>query len=300
MLNGCLEPKSSLPKISCVNNFMMVCLVPWRDKFVNAGKVVSNLTIAEHTRYFRQQENLSLGKQHGNSQAQHRDVAKRRTPYGSPKRSKGSTTPKVSPPRTTTKQQPKRIGPEDPCPFHIGHKWGKCLDYAKNPDREEILQELKAKRENNQNKKRKSNSGDGFVVEQQDDSSTDDNGNSSDGDEDSIGPVLNINARIARKGTKRKNKSKCFRKDFQGCTTTEIFSRHIDIVTPSFIQNENSIHESDGYADCYMSSISDCYRQGEEPVTTSEIRNKNDVKNLHLKPIGLMLYIKYKATSRVV
>ena len=25
---------------------------PWRDKFVNAGKVVSDLTIAEHTRYF--------------------------------------------------------------------------------------------------------------------------------------------------------------------------------------------------------------------------------------------------------
>jgi hypothetical protein len=55
--------------------------------------------------------------------------------------------PKVSPPRTTTKPQPKRIAPEDPCPFHVGHKWGKCLDTAKNPDREEILQELKAKRE---------------------------------------------------------------------------------------------------------------------------------------------------------
>jgi hypothetical protein len=56
--------------------------------------------------------------------------------------------------RTTAKQQPKRIGPEDPSPFHVGHKWGKCLDNAKNPDREEILRELKAKRENNQNKKR--------------------------------------------------------------------------------------------------------------------------------------------------
>jgi hypothetical protein len=34
--------------------------VPWHDKFVNAGKVVSNLRIAEHTRYFHQQEKLSL------------------------------------------------------------------------------------------------------------------------------------------------------------------------------------------------------------------------------------------------
>jgi hypothetical protein len=31
---------------------------PWRDKFVNAGKVVSDLTIAEHMRYFRQQESF--------------------------------------------------------------------------------------------------------------------------------------------------------------------------------------------------------------------------------------------------
>jgi hypothetical protein len=72
-------------------------------------------------------------------------------------------------------------------------------------------------------------------------------------------------------------------------TTTEIFSHHIDIVTPSFTHNENSIHESDGYADCYMSYISDCYRQDEEPVTISELRKKNAVKNLHLTPIGLML-----------
>jgi hypothetical protein len=35
--------------------------------------------------------------------------------------------------------------------------------------------------------------------------------------------------------------------------------------------------------------ISDCYHQGEESVTTSELRNKSAVKNLHLKPIGLML-----------
>jgi hypothetical protein len=42
-------------------------------------------------------------------------------------------------------------------PFHVGHKWGKCLDNAKNPDREEILRELKAKYKNNQNKKCKSN-----------------------------------------------------------------------------------------------------------------------------------------------
>jgi hypothetical protein len=41
-----------------------------------------------------------------------------------------------------------------------------------------------------------------------------------------------------------------------------------------------------------MSYISYCYRQGEEPVTTSELRNKNAVKNLHLKPIGLMLIAK--------
>jgi hypothetical protein len=132
------------------------------------------------------------------------------------------------------------------------------------------LRELKAKRKNNQNKKRKSNTGDGFVFEQQDDSSTDDNGNSSDGDEDSVGPVLNLSARIPRKGTKRKSKSKCFQQDFHGCTTTKNFSHHIDIVTPSVTQNENSIHESDGYADCYMSYISNCYRQSEDPVTTSE------------------------------
>jgi hypothetical protein len=131
--------------------------------------------------------------------------------------------PKVSPPRTTTKQQPKCIGPEDLCPFHIGHKWGKCLDNAKNPDHKEILRELKAKGENNQNKKRMSNSGDGFDVELQDDSSTDDSGNSSDGDEDSVGPVLNLNAHIPRKGTKHKNKSKCFQKYFHSCTTTKTF-----------------------------------------------------------------------------
>jgi hypothetical protein len=33
----------------------------------------------------------------------------------------------------------------------------------------------------------------------------------------------------------------------------------------------------------------DCYRQGKEPVTTSELRNKNAVKNLNLNSIGLML-----------
>jgi hypothetical protein len=37
---------------------------PWRGKFVNSGNVVSDLTIAEHTCYFRQQEKLSLRKQH--------------------------------------------------------------------------------------------------------------------------------------------------------------------------------------------------------------------------------------------
>jgi hypothetical protein len=34
------------------------------------------------------------------------------------------------------------------------------------------------------------------------------------------------------------------------------FSHHIDIVTPSFTQNESLIHESDGYADfCYMLNV---------------------------------------------
>jgi hypothetical protein len=46
-----------------------------------------------------------------------------------------------------------------------------------------------------------------------------------------------------------------------------------------------------------MSYISDCYRQGEDPVTTSELRNKNAVKNLHLKPIGLMLAKKIQGIS---
>jgi hypothetical protein len=201
---------------------------PWHDKFVSAGKGVIYLTIAEHKRYFRQQEKLSLRKQHDNAQSQRRDTAKCSMPSGSPKRTNDSKTPKVSPPRTTTKQQPKCFGPEDPCPFHVGHKWGKCLDNAKNPDREEILRELKAKRENKQNKKRKSNSSNGFVVKQQDDSSTDDNGNSNDEDEDSVCPVLNLNARIPPKGTEHKDKSKCFRKDFHGCTTTK-FS-HITLV----------------------------------------------------------------------
>jgi hypothetical protein len=251
---------------------------PWYDKFVNTGKVVSDLTIAEHTRYFRQQEKLLLQKRHNNAQSQRHDVTKRRTPSRSPKHTNGSKTPKVSPQRTTTKQQPTHIGPEDPCTYHVGHKWGKCIDNGKNPDREDILREIKAKRENDENKKHESNSGDGFGVEQQYNSSTDDNGNSSDGDEDSVGPVLNINAHIPRKGTKRQNKSKCFRKDFHGCTTTEIFAHHIDIVTPSFTQNENSIYESESYADCYMSYISDYYRQAEEPVTTSELRRKNAIK----------------------
>jgi hypothetical protein len=31
---------------------------PWRDKFVNTGTIVSDLTIAEHMRYFRQQESF--------------------------------------------------------------------------------------------------------------------------------------------------------------------------------------------------------------------------------------------------
>jgi hypothetical protein len=68
------------------------------------------------------------------------------------------------------------------------------------------LRELRAKRENHQNKKRKSNSGDGFIVEQQDNSSTDDNGNSSDGDEDFVGPVLNLNARIPHKDKAQEQK----------------------------------------------------------------------------------------------
>jgi hypothetical protein len=97
---------------------------PWHHKFVNAGKVVSNLTIAEHTRYFCQQEKLSLRKQHDNAQSQRRDTAKRCMPSGSPKRTNGNKTPKASAPRKTAKQQPKRIGPEDSCPFHVGHKWG--------------------------------------------------------------------------------------------------------------------------------------------------------------------------------
>jgi hypothetical protein len=57
----------------------------WQNKFVNAGKVVSDLTIARHTRYFRQQEKLSLRKQHDNAQSQCRDMEKSSTPSGSPK-----------------------------------------------------------------------------------------------------------------------------------------------------------------------------------------------------------------------
>jgi hypothetical protein len=58
---------------------------PWHDKFVNAGNIVSDVTIAKHTHYSCQQEKLSLRKQHDNAQAQRRDVAKCRTPSGSPK-----------------------------------------------------------------------------------------------------------------------------------------------------------------------------------------------------------------------
>jgi hypothetical protein len=58
---------------------------PWRDKFVNAGKVVRDLTIAEYTHYFCQQEKRSLRKKNDNSQAQRYDVAKCRTSSGSPK-----------------------------------------------------------------------------------------------------------------------------------------------------------------------------------------------------------------------
>jgi hypothetical protein len=47
-----------------------------------------------------------------------------------------------------------------------------------------------------------------------------------------------------------------------------------------------------------MPYISDCYRQGEEPVTTSELRHENDVKNQHLKPIGLMLAKTIQGTSK--
>jgi hypothetical protein len=43
---------------------------PLRDKFVNARNVVRDLTIAEHTHYFRQQEQLSLSKHHHNAQSQ--------------------------------------------------------------------------------------------------------------------------------------------------------------------------------------------------------------------------------------
>jgi hypothetical protein len=46
-----------------------------------------------------------------------------------------------------------------------------------------------------------------------------------------------------------------------------------------------------------MSYISDCYRRGEDPVTIGELRNKNAVKNLHLKPIGLMLAKKIQGIS---
>jgi hypothetical protein len=85
-------------------------------------RAIWQFEIAEHTHFFRQQEKLSLRKQQDNAQSQRRDAAKRRTSSGLPKRTNGSKTPKVSPPRTTTKQQHKRIGPEDPCPFHVGHK----------------------------------------------------------------------------------------------------------------------------------------------------------------------------------
>jgi hypothetical protein len=61
-------------------------------------------------------------------------LAKCRTPKGSPKFPKNNgnnKTAKISPP-SNNKRQPKRIGPEDPCPFHVGHNWGKCLDNTKN------------------------------------------------------------------------------------------------------------------------------------------------------------------------
>ena len=46
-----------------------------------------------------------------------------------------------------------------------------------------------------------------------------------------------------------------------------------------------------------MSYINDCYRNGDDPVSTSELINKNAVKSLHLKPIGLMLARKIQGVS---
>jgi hypothetical protein len=57
----------------------------WRDKFINARKVVSDFSIAEHTRYFRQQEKLALRKQNDNSATQRREsTAHRRNTHGAP------------------------------------------------------------------------------------------------------------------------------------------------------------------------------------------------------------------------
>ena len=272
----------------------------WRDKFINAGKVVSDLTVAEHTRYFRQQEKLAMRKQHDNSVAQRRETStRRRNAHGAPVTPKKGPTPRSKYERDKNKSDKKpfkRIAADDPCPLHGGaHKWGECVANAYNPKREETLKSLKAKRESNTKKKTVEHFA--MEVDESDDdityNSSISNASSKMENDDDNGAMYNMEAIIPRrkrnKKNSRKTKSKCFRKDFEQYPYTDIFSHHIDIIHPTYTQSELNVS---GLADTYMSYINECYHTGTEDTTSTDIYNNETVKPLNLKPIGLLTIAK--------
>ncbi len=108
-----------------------------KDNFISAGKDLASSTVQQMTTYFSRQKTLmdrtAIGKRnYGKSSKSSPNKASSSSSYkaNSYKGSKGSKANKSTKGEQNDKDSTKRprLSPDDTCPIHGGHKWGKCFD----------------------------------------------------------------------------------------------------------------------------------------------------------------------------